>query len=132
MAYLTQADITDKVAIPFILDANTDINAYLTMGDEYIESLAQARGVLDFTKIQTPLVIELKKYGLAKLYCELFADAMNVNNNEAYEQDKYQNKLNYYESKAKEYYKMITYEMIVGEVKDLTDRHANSFNMWRA
>jgi len=132
MAYLTQSDITDKVAIPFIGDANTDIQTYLDKGDAYIESLAQARGVLDFTLIQLPLVIELKEYGLAKLYCELFADVMNVNNNEAFEQDKYQNKMEYYKGKAKEYYKMITKEMITGEVKDLTDRHANSFNMWRA
>jgi len=132
MAYLSTDDITDKVAIPFIADPNTDIQVYLDKGDAYIESIAQSRGVLDFTKIQMPLVIELKEYGLAKLYCELFADVMNVNNNEAFEQDKYQNKMEYYKSKANDYFKQITYEMIVGEVKDLTDRHANSFDLWRA
>jgi hypothetical protein len=36
MAFLVQADITDKVAFPFIADANTDIDFYLAKGDKYI------------------------------------------------------------------------------------------------
>ncbi len=132
MPFLTQDDITDKVADRFKTDANTDLDYYLDLGDQYIISLAQAKGVLDPSDIATPMVIELKQYGLSKVYIELFGDVANVNNNEAFEIDKYQNKVNYYMEKAKYYSSMLTQEMIVQEVKDLTDRHSHSFDMFRS
>lgn len=132
MAFLVEADITDKVAIPFIANANTDINTYLTKGDEYIESLAQSKGVLDPNDIATPMVIELKEYGLAKMYIELFQDASFVNNNEAFEEDKYMAKLKYYKDKANANAKVLTYHMIVKQVQDKTDRHAYSFDVNRS
>ena len=132
MAFLTQDDITDKVAIPFIADTNTDIDFYLAKGDKYIESLAQAKGVMDFTDILEPLVIELQEYGLAMLYVDLFADVMNVNNNDSFESDKYANKMNYYKTRGVELRKQLTYEMITGSVKDITDRHAQSIDLWRS
>jgi len=132
MAFLVEADITDKVAIPFIANANTDINDYLTLGDEYIVSLAQALNVIDSDDIATPMVVELKQYGLSMLYVELFGDAMGVNNIEAFEEDKYSMKLKYYKEKAKDMKKVLTYEMITKSVKDKTDRHAFSFDMNRA
>jgi hypothetical protein len=131
MPYLTTDDITDKVAIPFIADVNTDIQDYLDKGDRAIESLAQSKGVLDFSKIATPLVYELQEYGLAVVYKKLFADAMNVNNNEGFESDKYENKMEHYEAQCDKYRKMITYEMITNEVKDMTDRHSASFDIYR-
>ena len=132
MPFLTQNDITDKVADRFKTDANTDLDYYLDLGDQYIISLAQAKGVLDSSDIATPMVIELKQYGLSKVYIELLGDVANVNNNEAFEIDKYQNKVNYYIEKAKYYSSMLTQEMIVQEVKDLTDRHSHSFDMFRS
>ncbi len=132
MPFLTLDDITDKVADRFKTDANTDLDYYLDLGDQYIISLAQAKGVLDPSDIATPMVIELKQYGLSKVYIELFGDVANVNNNEAFEIDKYQNKVNYYMEKAKYYSSMLTQEMIVQEVKDLTDRHSHSFDMFRS
>lgn len=132
MAFLVQADITDKVAIPFIADANTDISVYLAKGDAYIVSLAQAKGVMDSADINTPMVIELKEYGLAKMYIDLFADAMLVNNNEAFEMDKYQKKVEYYMDRAKYMARELTWEMITNQVKDLTDRHASSFSLYRS
>tara|TARA_R110001592_G_scaffold201850_1_gene451054 strand:+ start:4530 stop:4928 length:399 start_codon:yes stop_codon:yes gene_type:complete len=132
MAYLVQADITDKVAFPFIADTNTDIDFYLTKGDKYIVSFAQSRGVLDSADILTPLVIELQEYGLAMMYVDLFADVMNVNNNDAFDSDKYAIKMQYYKTRGVELKKQITYEMITGDVKDITDRHASSFDMYRA
>ena len=132
MAFLVQADITDKVAFPFIADANTDIDFYLAKGDKYIVSFAQAKGVLDSTDILTPLVIELQEYGLAMMYVDLFADVMNVNNNDAFDSDKYAIKMQYYKTRGVELKKQITYEMITGSVEDLTDRHAMSFDMNRA
>ena len=132
MPFLTQDDITDKVADRFKTDSNTDLDYYLDLGDQYIISLAQAKGVLDPSDIATPMVIELKQYGLSKVYIELFGDVANVNNNEAFEIDKYQNKVNYYMEKAKYYSSMLTQEMIVQEVKDLTDRHSHSFDMFRS
>ena len=132
MPFLTQNDITDKVADRFKTDANTDLDYYLDLGDQYIISLAQAKGVLDSSDIATPMVIELKQYGLSKVYIELLGDVANVNNNEAFEIDKYQNKVNYYMEKAKYYSSMLTQEMIVQEVKDLTDRHSHSFDMFRS
>lgn len=131
MPYLVQADITDKVAIPFIADTNTDIQDYLDKGDKAIESLAQSLGVLDFTKIATPLVYELQEYGLAVVYKKLFADVMNVNNNEGFEQDKYQGKMEHYAAECEKYRKQLTYEMITGDVQDLTDRHSSSFDIYR-
>jgi len=132
MPFLTQDDITDKVADRFKTDSNTDLDYYLDLGDQYIISLAQAKGVLDSSDIATPMVIELKQYGLSKVYIELFGDVANVNNNEAFEIDKYQNKVNYYMEKAKYYSSMLTKEMIIQEVKDLTDRHSHSFDMFRS
>jgi hypothetical protein len=132
MAFLLEADLTDKVAIPFIADVNTDINVYLTKGDEAITSLAQAKGVLDSADIVEPLVYELKEYGLAIAYSKLFADAMAVNNNDAFESDKYASKMMHYKQEAKDNAKVLTYEMITQTVKDITDRSASSFNMWRA
>ena len=131
MPYLTTVDITDKVAIPFIADPNTDIQDYLDKGDKAIESLAQSKGVLDFSKIATPLVYELQEYGLAVVYKKLFADVMNVNNNEGFDQDKYENKMEHYEGQCDKYRKMLTYEMITNEVKDMTDRHSASFDIYR-
>ena len=132
MAFLTSADITDKVAFPFIGDTNTDINVYLAKGDKYIVSLAQAKGVMDSADILTPLVIELLEYGLAMMYVDLFADVMNVNNNDSFESDKYANKMSYYKDRANMIKKELTFEMITGSVQDVTDRHASSFDMWRA
>ena len=132
MAFLTSADITDKIAIPFIADTNTDINVYLAKGDKYIISLAQAKGVMDSADILTPMVIELLEYGLAMMYVDLFADVMNVNNNDSFESDKYDNKMSYYKDRANMLKKELTYEMITGSVQDVTDRHASSFDMWRA
>ena len=132
MAFLVEADITDKVAIPFIANTNTDIDLYLTKGDLYIESIAQAKGVIDPDDIATPMVIELKEYGLAKTYMELFQDAAFVNNKEAFEEDKYLAKLKYYQDKAKMMANVLTYEMIVKQVEDKTDRHAYSFDVNRA
>lgn len=132
MPFLTQNDITDKVASRFKTDANTDLDYYLDLGDQYIISLAQSKGVLDSTNIATPMVIELKQYGLAKFYIELFGDVANVNNNEAFEIDKYQNKVNYYMEKAKYYANQLTKEMILQEVEDITDRHSGSFELYRS
>jgi len=131
MAFLVQADITDKVAIPFIGDTNTDIDTYLAKGDAYIVSLAQSKGVLDSANINTPMVIELKEYGLAKLYIELFQDASYVNNIEAFESDKYKQKMEDYKVKAKEMAEMLTYEMITASVEDVSDRTATSFRLYR-
>lgn len=132
MPFLTQNDITDKVASRFKTDANTDLDYYLDLGDQYIISLAQSKGVLDSTDIATPMVIELKQYGLSKVYIELFGDVANVNNNEAFEIDKYQNKVNYYMEKAKYYANQLTKEMILQEVEDITDRHSGSFELYRS
>ena len=132
MPFLTQNDITDKVASRFKTDANTDLDYYLDLGDQYIISLAQSKGVLDSNDIATPMVIELKQYGLAKFYIELFGDVANVNNNEAFEIDKYQNKVNYYMEKAKYYANQLTKEMILQEVEDITDRHSGSFELYRS
>lgn len=132
MAFLIEADITDKVALPFIGDANTDINTYLTKGDEAIISLAQAKGVMDSADIVEPLVYELKEYGLAVVYSKLFADAMVVNNNDGFEVDKYAMKMRHYKQEMIDNAKMLTYEMITQDVQDITDRHASSFNMYRA
>ena len=132
MPFLTQNDITDKVASRFKTDANTDLDYYLDLGDQYIVSLAQSKGVLDSTDIATPMVIELKQYGLCKVYIELFGDVANVNNNEAFEIDKYQNKVNYYMEKAKYYANQLTKEMILQEVEDITDRHSGSFELFRS
>jgi hypothetical protein len=131
MPYLTSTDITDKVAKRFIGDTNTDIQVYLDKGDSAIESIAQAKGVLDFSDIATPLVYELKEYGLAVVYSKLFADAMNVNNNEAFESDKYFAKMKHYEEQMRYYSKTLTAEMIKQKVEDLTDRHSSSFEIWR-
>ena len=132
MAYLVQADITDRVAIPFIAFADVDIDIYLAKGDKYIESLAQRLGVMDFTDILEPLVIELQEYGMAKVYQDLFKDMMNVNNVDSFEADKYANKMVLYKERAISLSKELTYEMITGQVKDLTDRHSSSFDMWRS
>ena len=132
MAFLVEADLTDKVALPFIADVNTDINVYLTKGDEAITSIAQAKGVLDSADIVEPLVYELKEYGLAVVYCKLFADVGGVNNIEAFEADKYSAKFMHYKQEMKDNAKNLTYEMITQSVKDITDRSASSFNMWRA
>jgi hypothetical protein len=132
MPFLIQDDITDKVASRFKTDANTDLDYYLDLGDQYIVSLAQSKGVLDSTDIATPMVIELKQYGLCKVYIELFGDVANVNNNEAFEIDKYQNKVNYYMEKAKYYANQLTKEMILQEVEDITDRHSGSFELFRS
>ena len=132
MPFLTQNDITDKVASRFKTDANTDLDYYLDLGDQYIISLAQSKGVLDSNDIATPMVIELKQYGLSKVYIELFGDVANVNNNEAFEIDKYQNKVNYYMEKAKYYANQLTKEMILQEVEDITDRHSGSFELYRS
>ncbi len=131
MPYLTSTDITDKVAKRFIGDTNTDIQVYLNKGDSAIESIAQAKGVLDFAKIVQPLVYELKEYGLAVVYSKLFADSMNVNNNDAFESDKYFAKMKHYEEQMRYYAKTLTAEMITQEVEDLTDRHSSSFDIWR-
>ena len=131
MPYLTSTDITDKVAKRFIGDTNTGIQVYLDKGDSAIESIAQAKGVLDFAKIFQPLVYELKEYGLAVVYSKLFADSMNVNNNDAFESDKYFAKMKHYEEQMRYYAKTLTAEMITQEVEDLTDRHSSSFDIWR-
>lgn len=132
MPFLVEADITDLVAKPFIASTNVDTDYYLTLGDQYIESIAQAKGVLDFDDIATPLVIELKQYGLSKMYIELFGDLSNVNNNEAFEEDKYQMKERYYYEKAKNMAKVLTKEMITQTVQDKTDRGSFSFDLNRA
>jgi hypothetical protein len=132
MAFLVQADITDKVAIPFIASASTDIDTYLAKGDAYIVSLAQSKGVMDSANISTPLVIELKEYGLAKLYIDLFLDASYVNNLESFEADKYTQKRKDYEERAMAMAKLLTYEMITGSVEDKTDRSAFSFDLYRS
>ena len=132
MAFLVEADITDLVAKPFIASSNVDTDYYLALGDEYIESIAQAKGVLDSTDIVEPLVIELKQYGLSKMYIELFGDLSNVNNNEAFEEDKYQFKVKYYAEKAKDMAKILTKEMITQSVQDKTDRGSFSFDLNRA
>lgn len=132
MAFLVLDDITDRVAVPFKTSSNVTIADYLILGDEYIVSFAQAKGVIDSADIATPLVIELKQYGLAKLYIELFGDLSSVNNNEAFEEDKYQFKVKYYMEKAKEMARVLTKEMIIQEVEDKTDRSSYSFDLNRA
>ena len=71
MPFLTQDDITDKVADRFKTDANTDLDYYLDLGDQYIISLAQAKSQgAGFTlDLRTGLILQNLEIILVFLVC---------------------------------------------------------------
>lgn len=126
MSYIKAIDIKSQLV------NGVDLTPYMDECDDAIEDLAEVLGVRTTTDIETaPLHFQIKQYGINFILMRVCEDRMGVCNPESVAFDKYFNLAEYYKRRTAEYRKMISTEMVTGNVDQIRDRAAMSGMIFR-
>lgn len=121
MAYITSADISDKVVEQHTL---TD---YLTEADNEMIDIAEQNGVTSIASIEDdPLHFKIKRYLIAYVCMRVCEDNQGLNNNDIPEMDKYAVKYKQYKTTCDRLRPQISREMITGDIDEARDRAGTS------
>lgn len=127
MSYIAVSDIKSNLAQGFALQD------YILEADEEINDLAEALGVRDITKIETdPLHHKLKRLGVVFIMMRLCQDKLGTNDPTIDFMEKYLVQYNLYKKELASLKSEINYEMITGEVNELSDRVVHSGWIFRS
>lgn len=118
-AYIATTDITDKVL------SSIATQAYVDEGNDAVEDLAEQKGVRDTDDIGDgagTIHARLKRYAIAWTCMRVAQDHMGTNNTNVPEFEKYVIKYNVYRKEVAAIAKEMTYEMVINDVDQTSDR----------